>query len=154
MSRHAHAIYCDDIRHELGGKLTLVGVYSRHLLVPSFPAVLPKLCLLVDVVTLENKPFEKLKIRVLLDETRLAEVEISSEDIRAGFENVPQIDDASDTERRLTFAAHFVFSPLKFDGPGMIRIRVETENGEIRANALRVDQMIGNSNALFEQLSE
>ena len=149
MSRYAHATYCDDIRHELGGKLTLVGVYSSQLLVPSFPAVLPKLCLLVDVVTPADKPFEKLKIRVLVDEMLLAEAEISNEDIRASFENVPQIEEASDTERRLMFTAHFVFSPLKFDGPGMIRIRVETEDGEMRAIALPVGQIPESSEGAY-----
>jgi hypothetical protein len=37
MERHLQTIFCDDIRHELGGKLSYIGVYSGRLIVPDFP---------------------------------------------------------------------------------------------------------------------
>ncbi len=44
-----HTTFCDDIRMEINGKLTLVGCYSTELHVhSSFPVVIPKLCLAIN----------------------------------------------------------------------------------------------------------
>lgn len=51
MSRYLHATFCDDIRHEIGGKISLVGCYSDKLLVSEFPQRLPKLCAQVLLAT-------------------------------------------------------------------------------------------------------
>lgn len=143
MGRFAHATYCDDIRHELGGKLTLVGVYSSTLLVPSFPVVLPKLCMVLSIVTPAERPFQSLKLQVFNDEAVLAEGDLSTEDLGLPATTHTPADDAANegAELRIEFAAHFVFSPLKLEGPGRIRVRVNTEDGEIKANSLRVAQL-------------
>lgn len=142
MIRFAHATYCDDIRQELGGKLTLVGVYGGSLLVPSFPVILPKLCLVLQIVTSADSPLKELKIRVRKDESIIAEGELEVGDLQAGFEAVATDSDetAAEADSRFIISAHFVFSPIKFDEPGAIRVRVETENGELKANALRIRQ--------------
>jgi hypothetical protein len=38
------ALFCDDVRNEVGNKLSLMGVYGQDLLLPELPATLPKLC--------------------------------------------------------------------------------------------------------------
>jgi hypothetical protein len=38
-----YAIICDDIRHEMGDKFSLMGVYGSHMGVAQLPFVLPKL---------------------------------------------------------------------------------------------------------------
>ncbi len=148
MNRYAHATFCDDIRHEMGGKLTLVGVYASDLLVPKFPCVLPKLCLVLNILTSAREPFQLLKIRVLKDEEVLAEGELMMQDwaaLAAGA--IPDDGETDEEERRLGLTAHFVFSPLKLDTPASIRVRIETEDGELKANGLRVAQMSENSMA-------
>jgi hypothetical protein len=47
------AQFCDDIRHEQGGKVTLVGLYQNDLVVEKFPALLPKFGI---SVTFSTKP--------------------------------------------------------------------------------------------------
>ena len=43
---YGYTIFCDDIRAEVGGKLTYVGSYSGTMLVHgSFPTIVPKLAL-------------------------------------------------------------------------------------------------------------
>lgn len=37
-------IFCDDLRHELNGKLSLMGIYSVDMYVPDFPVTIPKIC--------------------------------------------------------------------------------------------------------------
>lgn len=141
MNRYAHATFCDDIRQEQGGKLTLVGVYSSALLVSSFPAVLPKLCLVLNVITPASQPFKKLKLRIFRDTETLAEGDVPAEGLSSAAAtsfNGVTIDDA---DRLHSVMAQFVFSPLKLDGPGRIRVRIETEAGELKANGLIIAQM-------------
>lgn len=37
-------IFCDDVRPEAGNKLSYMGVYGSDLIVPAYPAVVPRLC--------------------------------------------------------------------------------------------------------------
>jgi hypothetical protein len=42
--KHEFTILCDDIRQEMGGKASLMGLYDHHIVVPEVPFVLPKVC--------------------------------------------------------------------------------------------------------------
>ena len=42
--KHEFTILCDDIRQEMGGKTSLMGIYDHHIVVPQVPHVLPKVC--------------------------------------------------------------------------------------------------------------
>jgi hypothetical protein len=44
-----YGFICDDIREEVGNKLTLVGLYQDNIFVPKLPFVFPKLCVLAQV---------------------------------------------------------------------------------------------------------
>ena len=35
---------CDDVRNEVGGKISMMGIYEKTLIVPSVPFIFPKLC--------------------------------------------------------------------------------------------------------------
>ena len=41
---HEFTMLCDDIRQELGGKVSLMGLYDHHIAVAQIPYVLPKIC--------------------------------------------------------------------------------------------------------------
>jgi hypothetical protein len=52
-----HVTFCDDIRHEVSGKMTLVGVYQGQILVNGdLPAIIPQIC---AVITLRLSPPSK-----------------------------------------------------------------------------------------------
>ncbi len=42
-------IICDDIRQEVGGKTSLMGVYGDHIVLTKFPFTFPKLCFQVHM---------------------------------------------------------------------------------------------------------
>lgn len=42
--KHEFTLLCDDIRQELGGKTSLMGIYDHHIVVPEVPHMLPKVC--------------------------------------------------------------------------------------------------------------
>lgn len=43
--RHEVTIICDDIRQEIGNKISLMGLYDDAVVVKRFPARLPKICI-------------------------------------------------------------------------------------------------------------
>jgi hypothetical protein len=49
-----YAIICDDIRQEIGHKLTFVGVYQEQIIVPAFPFTFPKLCFFIQYADIKE----------------------------------------------------------------------------------------------------
>jgi hypothetical protein len=137
MTRHVETLFCDDIRHEIGGKLSYIGVYSGGLFVPAFPVTLPKLCLSARIVTPANEPLRTLILRVLKDEENLQELTLDEDQLAAASDA-----DEDATEERIQMTQFMlVFSPIQFDEPCTLKVRVQTETGELRGMALKVDQL-------------
>lgn len=43
-----YAIICDDIRQEVGNKISLIGIYSKDIFVTKIPFTFPKLCFAIN----------------------------------------------------------------------------------------------------------
>lgn len=137
-NRHAHTIFCDDIRHESSGKLIIVGMYGPELTVPSLPTSLPDMRLMVTFSTPEEQPFKSAEIRVSFRDEVLMTMELdvalsespverpSSEEIGHGVMLVHQM------------AAFLTLQSLNVEKAGNILVRVHTESGVIPAGALYV----------------
>lgn len=138
MDRQIQTVFCDDVRHELGGKLSYIGVYSGMLFVQTFPATLSKLCLAMNVLTPADRPFAKLTVRLLKDEDVLVEGIWDDGQLSAAVEL--STDDAIAKDRILALPSIIVLSPFVLEGPCTLRVRAETEEGELRGPGLRVEQ--------------
>jgi len=138
MNRHVLTVFCDDIRQEIGGKLSYIGVYSGNMLVSEFPAVLPKLCLALSVVTPTLNPFRKLTLRILKDKEILAEGSLGEAELANFVEATNEVAEDDRKDRVQIFRSTFVFSPFKLDGPCILRVRVDTEEGELRGVGLQI----------------
>jgi len=140
MNRQVLTIFCDDIRQEIGGKFSYIGVYSAQMFVPSFPITLPKLCLAMNVITPADTPFRKLAMRILKDDTQLAEGVFDETQLASAVEASTVVPEDGRKERVLALQAMFVFSPFQVEGPCTLRVRVETDDGELRGLGLRIEQ--------------
>jgi len=138
--RHVETIFCDDIRHEVGGKLSFIGVYSGGLFVPEFPVTLSKLCLSVKVVTPVGDPLRVLNLRVLKDEETLQEVILDEEQLTAASNLAEEMTEEQRKERVQMTQFMLVFSPIQFDESCTLRVRVQTEDGKLNGMLLKVDQ--------------
>jgi hypothetical protein len=124
--RYITAIFCDDIRHEVGGKMSYMGCYQDEIIVETAPVLLPKLCAFISIVTPEERPFESLKIRVVQDD----DVELARMDVPIkGITETNQIFDNTSTRKTINTA--IVFSPFAIEKPTMLRLMAMTEEGEI-----------------------
>jgi hypothetical protein len=138
ITRHVETLFCDDIRQEVGGKLSFIGAYSGGLFVEGFPVTLPRLCLFVKVVTPAADPVRALTLRVLRDEEILQEITADEEQLAVACDSVEEMTQEELKERVHVANFVLVFSPIQFHGPCTLRVRVETENGEMRGIALKI----------------
>ena len=62
-----HAIFCDDIRMEVGNKLTFAGCYFGYMFLNSdFPATIPRLCVAVQYSQKREKVILPIKFVIFL----------------------------------------------------------------------------------------
>lgn len=132
--RIAVALFCDDVRQELGNKYSLMGCYGDELIIERLPALLPKLGVQLRAITPIDRPFKKLVFRAFLNEELLAEIDVPKEQLAAAKELVASRDDA----QRLTIMAIMGFSPLAISDESQLRIEAETEDEILRGGALRI----------------
>ena len=132
--RHLEVIYCDDIREEVGNKLSYMGVYTGELTVPNAPVLLSKLCVVAKVITDIDDPFENLEVRIVAvkgdDETEI----LSTGPIPYPADR-PQLNDDS---TMLMAQMSFMMSPFQINEETIIRVKAITEREELRVTALRI----------------
>lgn len=137
ISRSLSGYFCDDIRRELSGKVTLVGCYEGDLEVAQFPAMLPKLCAAVRIITPFNRPLKRVHFKVTKDDEVLIDGVAELEAVESGIKE--------DSEVLMMFS-HFVISPLQLDAPCIIRVRADVDGEELSGLGL-VIRLAGASTA-------
>lgn len=131
-SRHLEVIYCDDIREEVGSKLSYMGVYAGELNVAGGPQLIAKLCIVIRAVTAAGDPFQSLDIRVAqdgIDAPLMATGPIVLPEVAA----LP-VDGAAST------MAHIVLmlSPYQIEKNTVLRVSAVTEREELYGMPLRI----------------
>ena len=129
-----HTIFCDDIRHEVGGKLTLVGIYTGLMYTTAeFPINLGKFCFHIRFYQ-RNAIFDpNLSIKIFLPGHPYDAPSIDAE-LQPGAES-QQSDDSSDYRM---IGANLVFSPFTINAEGQIRVRVLRQGILHRIGSLNV----------------
>lgn len=130
--RFVHAIFCDDIRQEMGNKVSFMGCYQGELFVPFVPLMLPKLCVQVTISTTLERPLKALTVRLDQGANQLATIEISSDEFSRAMPPAPE--DAT----RWSTSVGVMLAPFNIFEPGELRVVVVTEEGEMPGPRLRL----------------
>lgn len=80
-------LFCDDIREEVGGKRSLMGVYSDELIVKKFPSTISKLCVFVKLLAKTDNPITEFKIDLLKNDSVFESLPIQKPTISVLEEN-------------------------------------------------------------------
>lgn len=142
MNRYLQAIFCDDIRQEVGGKLSYIGVYGRRLIVSQFPATLPKFFVALTAVTPESKPFQSLTFKLFEDDRLLGEHVFPEEEVSAYATLISQTGPRQNGVQ--TISSALMLSPLVIAKPCLLRVRAQTESEELSSPGLEIE-IAGNS---------
>ncbi len=143
--------FCDDIRHEINGKMTLIGCYGAELIfTANAPENLPTFAALINIRIPTNYNAEKIRIYVIKEEeeeiTEILNTEIS-------LEKTEELEtkDQKNVEVMNALILPCMWSPMPFKGNGFVKVRaVFDEKKEVKLGALRIlfpDTKENNENA-------
>lgn len=144
MSKFLSTTFCDDIRQEVGGKISLIGVYNGVMYVPEFPVTLPKLWLMATLVMPHKESPKSMKISVTKNSEPLVDLDATEEYLRE-LANPPEpvVPMPSGSQRVSTSLAQVCFAPLVINEPCVLRVMATTDKGEIRGLGLQIQQQPG-----------
>ena len=135
MARTLQTIWCDDVRMEVGNKMSLMGIYSTELLVPTFPFVLQKLCLRTISSADIKKPFKQLKIVVSKNDEVVAEIDMTES--LSHQDNAPS--HIKDGAKFIVVQSFFVLGQMTIDEPVTFKAKAISDTGVIKGHGLRVE---------------
>lgn len=139
-------IFCDDIRQEVGGKMSYMGAYYGALFAPSFPFTVSKFAIAVtffeplemSVARTWNVP---VKLFVPGDDNALASGEVpivSKEAIDAQLKST--LPDDLDIPKLVIYQLAFTMAPFIFQMPGRIKMRaIYSDTMIVKLGSLRVE---------------
>ena len=130
--RFVHAIFCDDIRQEVGNKVSLMGCYQGELFVPFVPLTLAKVCVHVTIFTTVERPLKSLTVRLNQGLNQLAVMDFSGDELARAIPPAPK------DSTRLAISVGMILAPFTITEPGELRVMVITEEGEMLGPRLRI----------------
>lgn len=130
----AFCIFCDDVRQEISGKLIYVGVYVGEMVLPTLPATLSVIHIVVSLLQGKDDISNSAEIIITLPggkELRYLLVDLAVEEL------VKKV--FSDTEV-LNFANNFYMTLPNLDlvQEGRLKVDVEVGGQRLRAGSLKV----------------
>jgi hypothetical protein len=138
---HGFTIFSDDIRQEVGGKVTLVGVYNGVLLTNAFPLMLPKFCFSTRYrEPIMDKRADTIEFKMFIDDNDGEKV-LFHNNIVVSDLNPNIVSDKNQELDATTFwelVVNGAISPLLIGGPSKIRMRAYRDEKEHRLGALIV----------------
>ena len=131
--------FCDDIRMEIDGKLTLVGCYGADLVIQTpFPILIAKLGIVVHFYEKPTEDRLPLKLEIffpgdsenipsIVSETQLSDISFPEESINL-----------RDEDTRRVAQMHIILSPVNILSEGYIRVRLTKGANTYRIGRIRV----------------
>ncbi|WP_441347693.1 DUF6941 family protein [Sinimarinibacterium sp. CAU 1509] len=137
--KHVTAIFCDDIRTEMGNKLSYMGVYSSDLVVQSMPKTLPKLCVAVTVVTPADELPNTLRILLLRDSSVLVDTGVIRDELTQASEDIATDPGADSVARNaVSYQFQFVLEHFSIERPCRLRLQVDTDGETMPSPSLNI----------------
>lgn len=134
---YGHTIFCDDVRQEIGGKTSLMGIYKGTLVVQGpAPVTLPRLCLHSTFIERPDESNEPIELQITMpgdaENTPSIRIEIPA-NFRDQIPKDPELDDP-----RLSLEFQSTISQLVIKQDGYITIRARRGRSVFRIGRLRV----------------
>jgi len=120
-------IFCDDIRNEIGGKISMIGCYTGDMLISAVPPVaIPILCGVVHIRLPVDSDFKEFKVIATheagetITELAVAEIQVETDPDSSKLQTE---DDTKEPEKQLSMVIPMKWASVKFEGETFIKIR-------------------------------
>ncbi|GEO80707.1 DUF6941 family protein [Pararhodospirillum oryzae] len=137
----ADVVFCDDIRNESDGKISLIGVHTQDMAVPKLPYFLPKLGLVVSLFFKDLDAIDEITVEISHGEDVFPfpiEPEVL-EKVRDSLKSRCDEDgETSDYSARFRFSGNFLLSPFRLNAPEPILVDIMCARDRVHAGRLRV----------------
>lgn len=141
MEARGYTIFCDDIRNEVGGKLTLVGCYTGEMVHEGeYPLALPKLALSVQLLMPpDNMPrtFE-----LIVDYMPTGQVLFAVSNDLTEIDLGPLLTQPSEAEdeedRYIALGSNITLVPFVVPQDGKLRVRAMLDGQLVKLGSLRI----------------
>ena len=138
MNRFASAIFCDDIRFEVGNKFTLAGVYSADMFFEELPGFIPKFGVSMRFDTPMDKPVKAIRFKVYKGDEVLADIDVPVV-VPDAAEQSPTVRlDGHDVPTRRQYNFNVLLPPIMITAPCTLRATVLADDVEYVAGKLRI----------------
>lgn len=124
------SLFCDDVRFELGGKMSVAGIYQADMVFPaeqSFPIILPKFGIFLKYYELQDSSLTAdILVRIFLpgDQNDAPSVVLPfNRSLLTAAAPPRRYDLEPDQERVFNITYPIVFSPLMIKQEGFIKVR-------------------------------
>lgn len=140
-TRKLTVTYCEDVRLEMSGQTSMIGIFHGTLLAQSFPLTLPKLSISVEIGTPVEEQLHSLRFELTSDlGGELIAMDFPQEVLNQQKSALSPADLEGFEDKLVGFRTQFFIAPLVLNQPTMIRSKIITEKGEVRGAALKVAQ--------------
>lgn len=125
------ALFCDDIRQEVGNKVSLMGCYQGELIVPAAPIVLPRLCVHVSLIAPKATRLKSLVFSVRVNPaTELGRVQIPKATLQAHHKVASGANPG--------VSAALVISPFQIDKPCTLQVLAVVDDQALAGPSLQI----------------
>ncbi len=126
-------LYAEDVRQEMTGQMSIIGVFQGGLRIPSVPAQLPKLAIIANLRMPSDKAPNSVKLEVHRDGEVLQTIDPPSE----FFQTITQLPDQGKEEG---YTMQFIvgFSGLPVSAGGKLEVRVTVDGLTLHGNSLAI----------------
>jgi len=131
-----YTLFCDDIRQEIGGKLSIMGLYQTHLHIsPGLPAVLPKFSMYIQFRLFPEESKEDFSLKVFFE---------TSEDVLLLEQTVPYPEEVAAEPMFEPDSFHLAnliinLAPFEIKEAGRLKVRMYQSGLEYKLGSLVID---------------
>lgn len=137
-SAYGTTVFCDDIRDEVSGKKTYVGVYMQDMIIDGpLPAIIPQFGLAITYLEPIEKVGSPVSIKVYVpgekEEKVLLDIDLPlnrKESMQSGL-NDPKA-------KYVGYLTAFKITPLVLEAEGFVRVRAYASGEEIKLGSLQI----------------
>ncbi len=133
--RHIFCLFSDDIRHEINGKVSLIGLYQGGMnIAGQLPVPLPRLVISAYINTPVDQPFQDVNVDLMLNDQVLQNVTPPPQSVKDMQDSTPQYSDS----RTISMLMVLVLQPFNVTEEGRLFVRATLDGKTLEGNALRI----------------
>ncbi|VVE69105.1 hypothetical protein PPN31119_03174 [Pandoraea pnomenusa] len=140
-SRSVRVLYAEDVRFEISGQISIIGVFPDGITAANFPLVIPKFAIYVEIGIPVDEPVKTLNFSITTDDgVSLVDQNFPPEVLSQQETLSKTLDFEGLTEKKIGIRTQFFLTPLHLERPTILRAKITTEKGDVFAQALKVRQ--------------